>query len=311
MDNRNSALPPLDYLLAMDAAADCGSFKGASKILNISESAVSRKVKLLELHYDQTFFKRGERSIALTHQGQKFHENIAPILNDLRALSRNMLSNTSQNIVTLSATHSVAGLWLMPRLGDFNAKFNDVTIKLVSSDNDEECLGADMDLTILRGNGKWTGYDAKLLFGETVFPVCSPGYLDNNPEIRDIERLTDYSLIGVDSQHTEWMTWTTWLSAKTQKDHWVDQAVLLNTYPLSIDAAQSGLGVALGWGHLVDHLIDAGKLVRPLVDAAVRTEFGYYLLKPAQRSSFEERDKVEAWLISVSEGRKRYGNVVD
>ena len=107
------------------------------------------------------------------------------------------------------------------------------------------------------------------------------------------------------------MTWTTWLSAKTQKDHWVDQAVLLNTYPLSIDAAQSGLGVALGWGHLVDHLIDAGKLVRPLGDAAVRTEFGYYLLKPAQRSSFEERDKVEAWLISVSEGRKRYGNVVD
>ncbi|NCW55397.1 MAG: LysR family transcriptional regulator, partial [Rhodobacteraceae bacterium] len=55
---------------------------------------------------------------------------------------------------------------------------------------------------------------------------------------------------------------------------------MLNTYPLSIDAAVSGLGLALGWGHLVDHLIEDGKLVRPLQSVSVRTEFGYYLLKP-------------------------------
>ena len=81
----------------------------------------------------------------------------------------------------------------------------------------------------------------------------------------------------------------------------VDQAVLLNTYPLSIDAAVSGLGLALGWGHLVDHLIDEGKLVRPLNATSVRTDFGYYLLKPSKAHRFKERNQVENWLIDVSE----------
>ena len=78
--------------------------------------------------------------------------------------------------------------------------------------------------------------------------------------------------------------------------------------PLSIDAAVSGLGLALGWGHLVDHLIEDGKLVRPLQSVSVRTEFGYYLLKPSQVSGFKERDQVENWLIDVSEKRRRYSN---
>ena len=88
----------------------------------------------------------------------------------------------------------------------------------------------------------------------------------------------------------------------------MNQAVLLNTYPLSIDAAVSGLGLALGWGHLVDHLINEGKLVRPLKSASLRTDFGYYLLKPSKAQGFKERDQVENWLIDVSEKRRRYDN---
>ncbi len=87
---------------------------------------------------------------------------------------------------------------------------------------------------------------------------------------------------------------------------YVDQAVLLNTYHLSIDAAVSCLGITLGWAHLVDYLIDDGKLVSPLKSASVRTEYGYYLLKPLQSSGFRERDQVKNWLIDVSNNRRCY-----
>ena len=67
-----------------------------------------------------------------------------------------------------------------------------------------------------------------------------------------------------------------------------------------------GLGLALGWGHLVDHLLDNGALVRPLRHASARTDFGYYLLRPEKRKSFPERNVVEDWLLQESAARKSY-----
>ena len=68
-----------------------------------------------------------------------------------------------------------------------------------------------------------------------------------------------------------------------------------------------GLGVALGWAHLVDHLLDSGALVRPLGTSNVRSDFGYYLLRPEKRKAFPERNLVEDWLLKASATRKRYG----
>jgi len=38
----------------------------------------------------------------------------------------------------------------------------------------------------------------------------------------------------------------------------------------------------------------------------VRTEYGYYLLKPEKSSSFSQRDVVENWLLELSASRRRY-----
>ena len=183
MANKNASLPPLDYLLAFDAVAELSSIAKASRLLNISESSVSRKVKLLEHHYGRSFFNRGDRSISLTQLGQQFYKDIRPLLEELRIVSNEVHAENRNQTVTLGATNSVAGLWLMPRLVLFNDSNSELKIKLLASDNDEECLGEDVTLTILRGDGNWHGYEARLLFGETIFPVCSPRYLEKNPTI--------------------------------------------------------------------------------------------------------------------------------
>lgn len=304
--SKNNLLPPLDYLLAFESTVESGSFSGASKALNISETAISRKVKLLEHHYKLNLFIRGHRSIQISPHGQQLFDEISPVLGQLRSISENRFKDAKAEAITLAATNSVAGLWLMPRLPLFNADNQELRIKLVSSDSDEECLAEDIHLSILRGDGKWLGYQAQLLFGETIFPVCSPEYFTKHPEIAELSNLAQHSLIGVASTHTEWMNWHTWLSHNGLHVKKLDQTVLFNTYPLSIDAAANGLGVALGWGHLLDHLVDQGKLVRPLGDISIRTDYGYYLLKPEKSSSFSERDVVESWLLELSAARRRY-----
>ncbi len=304
---KQKLLPPLDYLLAFETAATCGSFATAARQMNVSETSISRKVRLLELHYDVPLFIRGHRSVSLTPQGQTLLEPVRAAMDRLRDASQGMFSRQRKNTVTLAATNSVAALWLMPRLRRFNRSNARIKIMLVASDSDEECLADNVDLTILRGEGNWPGYASRMLFGETVFPVCSPGYLKKEPDAAGPEALPGLDLIEISNLHTEWMNWDDWLGHQGLSGYSIERASLFNTYPLAIQAAVAGIGLALGWGHLVDHLLDSGQLVRPLGASCIRTESGYYLLQREKRKSFHERRVVEQWLLKESTTRRRYG----
>ncbi|QFI69157.1 LysR substrate-binding domain-containing protein [Sinorhizobium alkalisoli] len=303
MAKGNPSLPPLDYLLAFEAAAEYQSFVSASKKLNISETAISRKVRLLELHYDVPLFHRGPRSIILTAQGISFLSQIQPALQTLRDASRKIIAEYQDKPVKLAATNSVASLWLMPRLQEFNRANKHVRIMLVASDNDEECLSESVDLAILRGDGNWPGYDSQLLFDESIFPICSPDYLEANPTARDLSSLSGLDLIEVSSNHTEWMNWKAWLAKAGHAATELEQAVVFNTYSHSIQAAIDGLGIALGWRHLVDSFLDQGKLVRPQGDLNICTEHGYYLLRSQKAEPFDAGKAVQDWLMRESQPR--------
>lgn len=304
---RRKPLPPLDYILAFEAAADHGSFAKAARQMNISETAISRKVRLLELHFGLSFFARGHRSIELTPYGREFLTRIAPAIDMLRDAADDTLKTGQKRPVILAATNSVASLWLTPRLHDFRQANKHLSIMLVASDNDEECLADTVDLAILRGDGNWKGHDSQLVFGETIFPVCSPTFLAEHPEVAGIRNLANSALIEVSSAHTEWMNWHAWLDKVGAKPHRLERPLLFNSYPLSIHAAMDSMGVALGWGHLVDQMIAAGKLVRPLGDTHVRTTFGYYLLTRQGHPPFAGRTEVQDWLMGISAVRKKYG----
>jgi DNA-binding transcriptional LysR family regulator len=188
----------------------------------------------------------------------------------------------------------------------FNQRNKHLKVMLVASDDDAECLGENIDLTILRGDGNWPGYQHRMLFGETVFPVCSPGYLKKHPQSAQIENLANLSLIHIVSGHSEWINWDTWLDGHLSEPTKIEKTMAFNTYPLAIQAAVDGLGIVLGWGQLVDHLLDSGALVRPLGKTRTRTEFGYYLLYPKDHKPFPERTAVENWLLKESASRKSY-----
>ncbi len=306
MLKNRSALPRLDYLITFQVAAELESFAATAKELNVSETAISRKMKLLEQHFDCALFVRGHRSVQLTDHGRKLLNGITPALNGIARISQEMMTDHTPTTVRMSATNSVSSLWLMPRLHKFRQVNRIITISLMSSDLDTECLTDDYDLTILRGDGNWPGFDARLLFGETVFPVCAPIYLENHVTIPDTSELMDHALIEVSNNHTEWLNWKTWLDRKGHDPDLVRHSTFVNTYPLAIQAAIDGLGIALGWGQLVDHHLQFGSLNRPLGSELVRTDAGYYLLTRKDRKPPAEGEVVARWLLQESATRKRY-----
>lgn len=305
MLKNRSVLPRLDYLLAFEVAAELESFAAAARELNVSETAVSRKIRLLEQHYGCALFLRGHRSVRLTHHGQKLLDGLHAPLHSIARLSEAMMTDRQRSTVRMAATNSVSSLWLMPRLRKFHQTNHNITISLVSSDLDTECLTGDFDLIILRGDGDWPGFTARRLFGETVFPVCAQGYLDRHAPIKAITDLPGHALIEVTNTHTEWLNWTTWLAQKGADA--VRHSTFVNTYPLAIQAAVDGLGIALGWGHLVDHHLQSGALVRPLGQDHIRTNSGYYLLRrKGALPHAADSETVTNWLLNESDQRQRY-----
>ena len=63
-------LPPLNALRAFEAAARHLSFTRAAQELNVTQAAISHQIKALEEHLGLSLFRRLNRALLLTDEGQ-------------------------------------------------------------------------------------------------------------------------------------------------------------------------------------------------------------------------------------------------
>ena len=300
MRGRRKDLPPLEFLVAFEAAARLGSFTAAAEELNLTQAAISRQIRLLEQNLGRSLFTRAHRAVRLTGEGREFQHTVTLALSHIANAARGLRAVDDRAELTLAADQSVAALWLLPRLEDFQQTHGDLDIRLISSDLEADCLAEEVDLAIIHGDGSWPGFEAELLLDEEVFPVCSPAYLERHGAFDRPEALLERVLIDLDDDHWSWINWRVWL---TEQNVGLPQdgtgagglrRLVINSYPLILQAARDGLGVALGWKHLVDEPLAAGALVRPLQHTVV-TELGYYLLTRRDRAASPEAEAFRAW----------------
>ncbi|NAT37469.1 LysR family transcriptional regulator, partial [Pseudomonas syringae pv. actinidifoliorum] len=70
-----------------------------------------------------------------------------------------------------------------------------------------------------------------------------------------------------------------------------------DNYTLLIQAAIGGQGIAIGWRHLVDDLLDQGLLCRPIAGAAI-SGHGYYVVLPQRKRRVQIVQQFMGWLAS-------------
>ncbi len=270
-------LPPLDPLVAFEAAARLLSFTRAAKELHLTQAAISQQIRNLEESLQVKLFTRSHRAVQLTNEGREFQHSVVAVLRQLAGATMDIRDVQVAEQLVIGCDQSFASHWLRPRLAELRNHLPGVALRIVASDNDTECLAHDVQVAILHGDGDWPGRHALRLFEEQVFPVCSPEYEHADAADNWVEWLLRAQLIDLADSQWNWMNWRLWLGGNGIDEPLGNRQLAFNSYPLVIDAACDGHGVALGWRHLVDDLIDQGKLVRP-IEQALRTEFGYYLL---------------------------------
>ena len=303
MDHLHLNIPPLDPLVAFEAAARLGSFARAAEELALSQAAVSQRIRHLEDAVGAALFLRANRRVQLTRAGRLLQQATAPALRNIAAASEEIRARQGGNRLTIGADNALTTMWLMPLLNQFrDLNEDDLSVRLAASDREEDCLADDLDLAILHGDGTWEGRDAVLLFSEEVFPVCAPEYLMKNPPVIGPEYLPAHPLLELEDPRHTWMSWRSWLADAGVPDQPLTEPLRINAYTLIIEEAKAGRGIALGWRNLVDAELAAGTLVRPVADS-VKTKLGYYLTwrmdYPLDPTPAAFRD----WLIRQAPGR--------
>ncbi|MEM7172758.1 MAG: LysR substrate-binding domain-containing protein [Pseudomonadota bacterium] len=297
MKSLRSTLPPLDALVTFEAAARLGGFTRAAEELNVTPSAVSQQIRSLEERLGLGLFERGHRSVRLTAAGRQLENSVTVALDHLRAASDRVRASAQDEPVTLAVDQSIAQLWLPARLAAFRSAAGDAPIRVTASDQFEALLDVTHDLAIIHGDGRWDGYDAHMLIPERVFPVASPAFCDANPQVEQPDGLSHADLIEFEYQGWAWMNWTIFASNLGLAAPDSRRVVWTNSYPLAIDAARRGMGVALGWDGLLDQDLSAGTLVR-LTDKTARTERGYHVIWRHNARLSERADKLRAALCT-------------
>lgn len=270
-------LPSMTALVVFEAAARQSSFTRAAVELGITQAAVSRQVQALESNLGFALFRRLHRSIELTEQGRALAASMSEALGIIAGTIRSITGGKDADELTISATVAFSHFWLLPKVSSFRRTDPDIKLKIVTQDSSVDLRRDDIDVAIRYGDGNWPDGRSIMLFGDEVFPVCSPDYLAVRGAPDCVADLARHNLIASDAHEPTWIGWEQWLAAFGHGGDPKNITLSCNFYTDALYAALRGEGIALGWHRMVDELLQRRQLVRVAVET-LRPRAAYYVV---------------------------------
>lgn len=286
-------LPPLNSLRIFEAAARHGNFSHAARELNLTPSAVSHAMQLLEEWLGTALFLRGPRGLRLSLAGNAYLPVVANALRELATASEQLPGRKPAGRLAISSAYTFARRFLLPRLGDFNRRFPEIKLTVDTSRQSADLPLDGFDAAIRMapldaGLPHWT-----LLFEESLVPVCSPGLRAASAK-SPAEIFESGNLIHVTSVTSDWDTW--FRASGIPSPGCQNAALRVDTIEMAFEAAARGLGVAIGREPLVGADIASGRLVAA-AEVTVPSGSGYWLV--AAEANFQKPGvkKLRGWLL--------------
>ncbi len=289
----NRSLPPLNALRAFEAAARHLSFTRAAEELNVTQAAISHQVKGLEDRLGVALFRRFNRALMLTDEGQRLLPAVRDGFDQIAAAVRAVKDQGPARALTVSVLPSFAAKWLVPRIGRFQERNPDIDLRVLATERLTDLLREGVDVAVRFGAGRWPGVRADFIRGEAVAPVCAPAL---RPSLNAPADLAHATLLHELMEPLAFPSWATWLEAAGVDGVDVSRGLRFSHSHILLQAAMDGRGVALAQLVLAADDIAAGRLVEAF-DLRLPTGYGYYVVYPR---SAAQKPKVQAfrdWIL--------------
>jgi len=286
-------LPPLNSLRAFEAAARHCNFRKAADELNVSQSAISHQLKLLESKLGVELFHRGVRSVELSEAGHLYYPVLRDAFDRMSDVTERIRLNTKSTLLTVQVYVTFATGWLIPRLSDFQNKHPDIQVNINTTHIDVDFEHSDVDVCVFMGYKNQPNVQYDYLFTSEIYPVCGPQLRAKAKALNHPEDLLKQNLLYINYAEQDWPNWfsAAGVNAETQPP-----GIRFDSYSLALDAAIDGAGVALALSPFGTSDIDAGRLVKPF-DVEAKAYGDWYLAYRENRGNSRKVIAFQNWLI--------------
>lgn len=282
------ARPPLHTLQGFATVARLGNLSRAAAAMNLTVSALSHQMRTLEERLGYQLLTRHARGVALTADGQRLIERIAPHLDAITEALQPFAARRD-DVLTISLTPSMASAWLVPRLAGFLTAHPTIEINLLS---DQRLVDFErqpqIDAALRIGTGQWSGVTAEPLFDEWLVPMASPALIARMRAHKPVP-LAQWPLLGDPDGE-----WDRWFAAAGESPP-ARYVAVFDDSESHHRAALDGVGVALGRITRARLLIDSGQLV-PLSPHRLKTAWSHYLVYPPRSAGHLGFVAFRGWL---------------
>lgn len=289
----SKCMPPLNALRVFDAAARHLSFTKAAEELYVTQAAISHQIKGLENFLGLKLFRRRNRSLLLTEEGQNYYLDIKEIFSSLREATRKLQALRAKGALTVSLLPSFAIQWLVPRLSSFNRAYPDIDVRIQAVNHEGDKMADDVDVAIFYGYGNWPGLKTDRLYAEYLIPVCAPALLAGRYPLKP-QDLIHHTLLH-DSSRRDWQAYARQLSLHDIIN--VEQGPIFSHSAMVIQAAIHGQGIALINNVMTKNELDSGRLVCPFNDILVSKK-AFYLVCHDNQAELGKIAAFRQWILA-------------
>ncbi|WP_174822598.1 LysR substrate-binding domain-containing protein [Ruegeria atlantica] len=285
----------LRALQAFDETATHSSLSRAADALNVTHGAISRQIKLLELHLGVTLFHRRPNGVELTKAGERLHQSTRGAFSTLQLGVMEVKRLHHRQSITVSLSTSLALKWLVPLLSSFQQEHPGIALLLDTNDAFADFDASEVDVALRFGEPGWDGLYHEQIRQEELVVVAAPSLVDQTRVPMRAEDVASLPLLH-DAFNVGWESWAAQVGLSTdrfnaQSIKYVDSAVLL-------EAAIDGQGVALARHLLAARDLELGRLIR-LDETRVPLDRGlYFVCRPGDQERVTVR-VFKKWLISI------------
>lgn len=251
----------IEYITIFIQVVEQGSFTKAADMLQLHRPAVSKAIQYLEDDLGVKLIHRTTRKLSVTPEGDEFYQRARQVLAEVD----NMLAVFSPTLpprgrLKLDVPLALAHALLIPHLMEFQSRYPDIELVLVSSDKKTDLITEGVDCVVRLGELQNSSFIARRL-GEIRMATCAaPSYLQRHGRPKTLAELERHRAVNFFSDHSrEVMEWK-FIEDGVTVSRRPASSILVDNSDILLSCGLAGLGIIQATRNALAPHIASGEL---------------------------------------------------
>ncbi len=224
-------------------AAEDGNFSAAARNLSLTPSAVSKLIARMEDRLGVLLFRRANRSVTMTPEGEAFYQAARKAIEAVEAADAAVFSGSaSLETLRIRAMPIFAQAALAPILPAFCRRHPNLRVEIQLRIDNGHLLDDGMDVAIHVGRLQDSSLVASRVSSTRWIICAAPAYLAEHGAPQHPDELARHTCLNFISPISA-STWTV-RSGQSERPLHVKGRILANQASMLIEVARAGLGIA-------------------------------------------------------------------